>query len=300
VIAARLGRRRSRLLGLVVIAAVVAMTSGLAVIDARQTPAFSASADVVTVGVSVRRGGRPVRDLRLGDFTLTDNGVPQSLASISYERLPIDLTVVLDVSGSVTGPVLEQLRRAIDDVRRSLQPRDRLRLVTLSTQVRRLVDFDAPAGAIDAAFAAVVPGGGSAVLDALAVALASGGTPDRRQLIILFTDGRDSSSISTPDTLLAVARGTSPTVNVVLATPARVPSDRIYTEIAAETGGTVVSLLPTDNLGDSLRGALDQFRASYVLAYIPTGVERVGAHTIDVRVNQPGLDVRARRGYLVR
>lgn len=297
--AAHVRRRRPRLPGLVAGAAVL-LAAGMVVVEARQTPAFSASADVVTVGVSVRRGGRPVRDLGLEDFTLTDNGRPQSLASISYEKLPIDLTVVLDVSGSVTGPVLEQLRRAVADVRRSLQAQDRLRLITLSTKVRRVVDFDAPPGSIEAAFATIVPGGGSAVLDALAVALASSGSPDRRQLIILFSDGRDSSSVSTPDTLLAVARATTPTVNVVLATPARVPSDRIYTEVAAETGGTVVSLLPTDNLGDSLRGALDQFRASYVLTYVPTGVERTGAHVLDVRVKQPGLDVRARRGYVVK
>ncbi len=297
--AAHVRRRRPRLPGLVAGAAVL-LAAGMVVVEARQTPAFSASADVVTVGVSVRRGGRPVRDLGLEDFTLTDNGRPQSLASISYEKLPIDLTVVLDVSGSVTGPVLEQLRRAVADVRRSLQAQDRLRLITLSTKVRRVVDFDAPPGSIEAAFATIVPGGGSAVLDALAVALASSGSPDRRQLIILFSDGRDSSSVSTPDTLLAVSRATTPTVNVVLATPARVPSDRIYTEVAAETGGTVVSLLPTDNLGDSLRGALDQFRASYVLTYVPTGVERTGAHVLDVRVKQPGLDVRARRGYVVK
>lgn len=272
----------------------------LVAMEARQTPAFSASADVVTVGVSVRRAGRPVRDLRREDFVLRDNGVPQSLASISYERLPIDLTIVLDVSGSVTGPVLAQLRRGVEDVRRSLQPQDRLRLVTLSMRVRRVVDFDDAPGAIDAAFAALVPGGGSAVLDALAVALASPATPDRRQLIILFSDGRDSSSISTPEALLAVARATTPTVNVVLATPARVPADRVYADLASETGGVVVSLLPTDDLGNGLRGALDQFRSSYVLVYAPNGVERVGSHALDVRVNQPGLEVRARRGYVVR
>jgi len=295
----RAGRRHSPLFHLTV-GVVGLLVVCIAVVEARQTPAFSATADLVTVGVSVRRGGRPVRDLGLEDFTLTDNDRPQALASISYERQPIDLTVVLDVSGSVTGPVLQQLRGAVADVRRSLQAQDRLRLMTFSTRVRQVVDFDAAPGAVDAAFASVVPGGGSAVLDALAVALASGGRPDRRQLIILFSDGRDSNSVSMPDPLLAVARATTPTVSVVLATPARVPSDRIYVEVAAETGGTVVSLLPTDNLGDSLRGALDQFRSSYVLTYVPIGVERAGVHRLDVRVNQPGLDVRARRGYVVK
>lgn len=291
--------RRLSVPGVVTFAAIT-LAVGFAATEARQAPTFTASADVVTVGVSVSRAGRPVRDLRLGDFTVTDNGIPQQLDGISYESLPIDLTVVLDVSGSVTASVLEQLRGAIADVRRSLQPQDRLRLVTVSMLVRRAVDFADPEASLDAAFAGVTPGGGSAVFDALAVALASGGSPDRRQLIILFSDGLDTTSISSPEVLLAVARATTPTVSVVLATPARVPSDRVYTALAAETGGTVVSLLPGANLGNSLRSALGQFRASYVLTYVPTGVERAGTHTIDVRVNQPGIDVRARRGYVVR
>lgn len=273
---------------------------GPARVTAQQSPVFRTTTEAVAVGVSVRRNGRPVSDLRVEDFVVTDNGVPQRLDGFGYSQLPIDLTVVLDVSGSVTGYVIDQLRRAVTDVRKSLQPQDQLRVVTFSMRVRRLLDFEASAS-IDTAFAAITPGGGSAVRDALAVALASGrATTDRRNIVILFTDGRDSSSVTTPAGLMAVARSTSPTVSVVLATPARVPSDQIYTDLAAETGGTVVSLLPTDSLGSSLRRTLDQFRSSYVVTYVPDGVERTGAHAIEVVVNRPGVDVRARRGYFVR
>jgi hypothetical protein len=117
---------------------------------------------------------------------------------------------------------------------------------------------------------------------------------------VLFSDGKDSISLQTPELLLDLARTTTPTVSIVLATPARTASDRIYAELAAETGGTVVSLLPTDTLGGSLRGALERFRSSYVLSYTPTGVAAPGAHAIVVTVARPGLDVRARRGYVVR
>jgi Ca-activated chloride channel family protein len=88
-------------------------------------------------------------------------------------------------------------------------------------------------------------------------------------------------------------------VFAVLAKPGRVPSDQLYIDLAEETGGTVVSLLPTDNLGNSLRSALDQFRSAYVLTYTPSDVERAGDHRLEVRVNRPDLTVRARRGYVV-
>ena len=280
-------------------ACATAMVDVIAGVGAPQGPTFRTSVDLVTVGVSVRRNGRPVRGLDVGDFTLLDNGIAQPIVALSYETLPIDLSVVLDVSGSVTGPVIAQLRRAVDDVRRSLRQQDRLRVITFNTAIQRVVDFGDPSTAIAAAFSDLRPGGGSAVFDALALALASGSQPDRRHLVILFSDGRDGSSIGTPDTLLAVARATTPTVFVVLATPARLPSDRVYADLAAQTGGRVVSLLPTESLGNSLRSALEQSRSTYVLTYAPTGVERTGDHALEVRVNQPGLEVRARRGYAI-
>jgi VWFA-related protein len=296
--------RRASVAWFPALAAAVALASivlpGPARVSAQQPPVFRTSTEAVAVGVSVRRNGRPVSDLRIEDFALTDNGVAQRLDGFGYGQLPLDVTVVLDVSGSVTGYVIDQLRKAVTDVRKDLEPQDQLRVVTFSMRVRRLLDFET-SPSIDTAFEAIAPGGGSAVRDALAVALTSGrASTERRDIVILFTDGRDSSSVTTPAGLMAVARSTSPTVSVVLATPARVPSDQIYTDLASETGGTVVSLLPTDSLGGSLRRALAQFRASYVLTYVPDGVERTGAHAIEVVVKQPGVDVRARRGYFVR
>jgi VWFA-related protein len=264
-----------------------------------QAPVFRAGADAVTVGVSVRRANRPVADLAMADFVLSDNGVPQTISTMSFEKLPVDTTILFDISGSVAGSVMTQLRRAVADFRKSLRPDDRIRLVTFNMRIRRLLDLDAPAEAAEAAFASLVPGGSSSVSDALAVALASGTRPDRRHFIVMFSDGTDSASITRPELLMEVARRTTPTVSVVLATPARQWSDSLYVDLAAETGGTVVSLLPTDTLGGSLRSALDQFRSSYVLTYTPTGVPASGAHTIDVRVKRPGVDVRARRGYVV-
>jgi hypothetical protein len=57
----------------------------------------------VSVDVSVQREGRPVTDLKATDFEILDNGVLQEITEITYERLPIDVTLLLDVSASVTG-----------------------------------------------------------------------------------------------------------------------------------------------------------------------------------------------------
>ena len=267
------------------------------VLPAPGQPVFRTRTEVVNVGVSVRRGNRSVAGLGVADFDLADNGVLQQITSLSYEKLPIDMTVLLDVSSSVTGAVLDRLRRSVDELRRHLQPADRLRLVTFNMKIQRLVDLGGPTGAGDKVLASVTAAGSSAVIDALAVALTSPELPDRRHFIALFSDGEDSTSITAPAALLNVARRTSATVGVVLAAPVRRMPDPLYTELAAETGGTVVSLLPREDLGDTFHTLLEQFRSSYVLQFVPSGVPRTGVHTLDLRVRREGVDVRARRGY---
>jgi Ca-activated chloride channel homolog len=277
------------------------------------SPAFRAGADVVTVDAAVQRDRRPVTGLKPADFELLDNGVPQEISDVAYERLPIDVTLVLDVSASVTGSVLDELGRALRQVRADLLPSDRLRLLIFNMRVRRLVDFSQPATSIDEALASVRGAGSSAVFDSLAVALSTFDAPGRRRLVVLFTDGQDSSSITDAETLLDVARRTTPTVAVILGTPnAERPASLLRTSssvstlsvgalsdrIALETGGMVAPLKPGENLTSKFRRMLQEFRSSYVLYFTPRGVERSGAHTLEVRVKRPGVDVRARRGYV--
>ena len=82
-----------------------------------QAPVFRAGADVVSVEASVRRDRRAVIGLKSADFELLDNGVAQEITEVSYEKLPIDVTVLLDTSASVTGAALDQLRDALRQLR---------------------------------------------------------------------------------------------------------------------------------------------------------------------------------------
>jgi VWFA-related protein len=275
-------------------------------------PVFRASADVVSVEASVRRERRPVTGLTAADFELLDNGVPQQISDVSYEKLPIDVTVLLDVSASVTGSALDELRRALRQLRSDLGPQDRLRLITFNMSIRRVIDFTAPASAVDEGLASLGGAGSSAVFDSLAVALAAPAPAGRRHLIVLFSDGQDSSSISDAETVLDVARRSTPTVAVVLASTARPrPASLLRTasklsaltvgevveQITGETGGFVAAIDPGENLSSTFRRVLEQFRTNYVLYFTPQGVERQGTHTLEVRVKRARVEVRARRGY---
>ena len=306
--------RCRRILAAGLVATVSAAMPARAVSQQEARPTFRTGADVVAVEASVWRDKRPVTGLKTNDFELLDNGVPQQISDLSYERLPIDVTMVLDVSASVTGAVLDQLRQAVRQLKADLGSRDRLKLVAFNMQIRRLADFDASASATDTAFASLVGVGSSAIFDSVAVQLASPAIEGRRHLIVLFTDGQDSSSISDSDALFEVARRTTATVAIVLASTApersnaspfaRAPGKppitvgRLYDQLARETGGVVVPTTAGENLASTFRRTLADFRASYVLYFTPKGVASSGSHAIDVRVKQNGAEVRARREYV--
>jgi Mg-chelatase subunit ChlD len=255
---------------------------------------FRSGASGVAVDVAVRdRSRRPITNLTAADFEVTDNGVRQEVASVTYGKLPIDVTVGLDVSYSVTGALLDRLRQGVIGLMRDLSPQDRLKLVLFNARVARAVDFTADPRAVERAIRTAQAGGGTALFDAISVALVSHAPTDRRQLLVFFTDGRDSSSTTTPDVLLRVAAQTRPTLTFVM--PGLASS--IFRVLTAETGGSILPITIASDLSSVFRRALDEFRSAYVLYYNARGVDPGGYHAIEVRVKRPGATIQARRGY---
>ena len=269
----------------------------------------------VPVEVSVRdKTRKSVIGLTAKDFIVSDNGVAQEVSEISYGTRPIDVTVGLDVSASVTGEVLDALRRAVVQLMGDLKKDDRLKLLLFNSEVRRAVDFTTDVKAVENAMRRVPAGGGTALHDTLSVAMVGASEPDRRQLVMFFTDGIDSGSAVSTALLETVAQRTRATVTFVVSRTGAMSvfggsglvsstagrgsaSPRLFDRLAAETGGTVLFSDGSATLGSTFRKILDEFRSTYVLFYSPKGVERPGFHTITVEVARPDVIVQARRGY---
>lgn len=275
-----------------------------------QQPTFRTRADVVAVDVSVRDGSRVLTNLTAADFEVLDNDVPQQVTDVSFGKVPIDVTILLDVSQSVTGPTLERLRRGVLQLMRDLNKDDRLKLMTFNMRVSRIVDFTPDPAAVERALKVALSGGGSSVWDAVAVALVSASEPNRRQLVVLFSDAADTSSTLDSDTLVSVAQRTTASFSAVvaavgvvgpraIATMIQSPGSSVLRQLAVETGGGVFPIgTANPDLTTAFRRAVDQFRSSYVLHFTPTGVERTGFHTLKVSVKgKPKATITARRGY---
>jgi VWFA-related protein len=297
--------------------------------DPQQPPVFRSGASAVMVDVSVRDASRRVlTGLGAADFTVLDNGVAQQVDDVSYGRLPIDVTVGLDISYSVTGPLLDQLRRAVSQLMRDLRKGDRLKLMLFNMRLSRTVGFTTDIAQVERAMQSATASGGTALFDALSVAMISASDPDRRQLIMFFTDGNDATSTTLPATLEQIAQRSRATVSFVVlpsvstvgptapkpavsAATTNLPPllgagnarvvviDPVVRNLAADTGGTL-QIAGSGILGQMFLQVLDNFRTTYVLYYSPRGVEKGGFHTISVTVNRPGATVQARRGYFDR
>ena len=117
-----------------------------------QDVTFSSKVEAVRVDVLVTAGGLPVRGLTAQDFEIRDNGVLQAIDLVSFEQIPLNVVLSLDMSDSVAGERLEQLRDACHAVLDGLTSGDQAALVTFSQAIVRSttagIIADTPSGDI--------------------------------------------------------------------------------------------------------------------------------------------------------
>jgi hypothetical protein len=302
-----------------------------------QPPVFRADADTVAVNVSVKRDTLPVLGLTAADFRLYDNDVLQRVAAVSMDAVPVDVSFVVDLSGSA----FQDLAAARDAVRRMaafLRPADRFRVLTMGNAVINAVPWQ-PAGPPDTSRIQFALGHISLVADTVLISLLHRPDPDRRHLVVALTDGEDICSLASGESVRRGAERSGAVfhwVNVEIETdplqregtrwsvsldsrknyyaksdgvaskcrnpPAGKPIDleRFLSDAAQLTGGSVhTARSSADATGIALffDAILDDFRRSYILHYVPEGVSRAGWHRLRVEVQGRGLRARARTGY---
>ena len=151
-----------------------------------------------------------------GYFTLLIT--PRIELSKQYQ-IPRDLVLVLDTSGSMRGPKMEQARKALKYCLENLAPADRFGLINFATVVNRYEDKLLPASAEQIERAKkwvddLEATGGTAINDALASALDLRGSEEGRSFtVVFFTDGQPTIGETQPDKILknTLARNTANT-----------------------------------------------------------------------------------------
>ena len=180
-----------------------------------QRPIFRGASDLVIVPVSVRSSGTPVAALLADDFVVTDNGVRQTVESLSGEAVPADITIVVETSAAMKnylGTLNEQVRKIAALVR----PTDRFEVLGVDTYVEEILPLQYAAQQLP--IPKLHPGGLASVNDALVAALLREPDQERPHLIIAMTDTIDTMSGTTMKTVRDVARYSDATLIIAWVT----------------------------------------------------------------------------------
>ena len=264
--------------------------------DAQQSPAFSSKVEAVRVDVLVTENGQAVHGLGPADFEVLDNGVPQEVTLVSFDQIPLNVILALDMSDSVAGERLEQLRGAGSGLLAALTKDDQAALVTFSHAVQLGAKLTNDVASVKAALTAAVSTGQTALVDGTYAGIMVGESDAGRGLLIVFSDGVDTSSWLRADAVLDAAKRADVVVYGVSVVSRLKPE--FLREITSFTGGRLFEIEKRANLSATFLGILDEFRHRYLVSYTPKGVAKDGWHKLDVRVKNRRATIKARPGYL--
>jgi VWFA-related protein len=197
----------------------------IAPLAGQQQPTFRATADVVSVDVTVFDGGAAVRGLTTADFALTDNGVAQRIQVVEGAAMPVDVTVIVDLSRGTGGAVTTRLRASelraqirenVEHIRSTLRATDRLQVLASEEYVTQLLPMQPVSDArLDTLVDPPSALGRASTYDALAATMLREGEPGRRHLVVAWIKPVDTASIADAATIREIAQRTDVVVHVV-------------------------------------------------------------------------------------
>jgi VWFA-related protein len=263
---------------------------------AQQSPAFSSKIEAVRVDALVTDNGQPVLGLRPADFEVVDNGVTQTVDLVSFDEIPLNVILALDMSDSVAGDRLSQLRAAGGRLLESLHKEDQAALVSFSHEVRLAAKLTGDVAAVRSALGESHGTGTTSLIDGAYAGLMIGESDAGRALLIVFSDGVDTSSWRRADAVLDTAKRADVVVYGVSVVSRLKPE--FLRDLTSLTGGRLFEIEKTANLPATFLGILEEFRHRYLVSYTPKGVAKDGWHKLDVRVKNRRATIKARPGYL--
>ncbi len=173
------------------------------VLSERERPGTSGTATMRTALVRVTdNNNRAVPGMALDEFELLESGKPLEIVSVKPVTSPVNLVLLLDVSGSVDNYV-NFIRKAARSFVETVDAKDRVSMIIFNEDVKVLSGFSTDKAKLSESLDTFDAGGATAYYDALAYTLAETLGPLRgeRTAIVVLTDGDDNRSFLAFDSL---------------------------------------------------------------------------------------------------
>ena len=281
-----------------------------ALADSDSLLTISKSVDEVQLVFTVTEpNGKFVPALKETDFHLLDNDLPPERVYRFQARtdLPLQVVLLVDISSSIRYRFSFEQKAASMLLKRVLRPGiDQASVIAFGTDVKEVQPMTNEAKRLNLAVNKLVAGGDTSLYDALVLASQKFQTTTSplnvaRRVIILLTDGADTTSHASMYDGISSAILSEATVLVVDAT---VPSatgtegQAFLQQLASTSGGAILPARHNDELKGAFKAVERVLRNQYVLSYKPSHFETDGSYrSVRLTAQKRHWLVRCRQGY---
>ena len=272
---------------------------------------FRAAIDIVSLNVTAMDASNHyVTDLDEKNFAVFEDGVKQDLSFFTRKQQAIAMSLLLDSSASMEDKLPTLQTAAVNFVRR-LKPNDLAQIVDFDSRVEIRQAFSSNQSDLESAIQKTSAGGSTSLYNAIYISLkelakikVNGDEDVRRQALVLFSDGEDTSSLISFDEVLELAKRSETAIFTIALRGAETQSkgfreaEFVMRQLAQETGGR--SFFPTkiDDLAGVYAEIADELASQYTLGYSSKNIRRDGAwRRIVVQVDRGNITPRTKRGY---
>lgn len=267
---------------------------------------YRVEVDLVLVPASVRTAdGKPVTWLEHDAFEVYENGQLRPVKVFEKKTaLPLQLALMVDASLSTATELDAEKAAMVRFIQRVLRAGDAAALYAFSGGVRALADFSGDARTLKESLEQIRPRAGTALYDAIGEASAKLKEREGRRVMVLVTDGNDTTSQHDFHAALRAAQEAEATIFALAVRPIpgetgrSVRGEHALITLAQMTGGRVffpAAMAELDGFFDELSEVL---RTQYLFGYQPAPAgARPEFRTIEVRVKEGDYVVEHRKGY---
>jgi Ca-activated chloride channel family protein len=276
-----------------------------------QRPSFRAGVEIVSLNVTVSDAtNRYVTDLEPSEFSIFEDGVKQEVSFFSRRQQPIALSLLLDSSASMEDK-LPTLQTAASNFVRRLKPNDIAQVIDFDSKVEIRQGFTGNQTELESAIGRMSSGGSTSLHNAIYIALkelrkvrAVSEEDVRRQALIVFSDGEDTSSLISFDEVLDLAKRSETAVYTIALRGFDTQSrgfreaEFVMRQLAQETGGRSFFPARVEDLSDVYAQIADELASQYTIGYTSKNAKRDGAwRRLVVQVARANISPRTKRGY---
>jgi VWFA-related protein len=264
--------------------------------------------EVNVLFIATDRHGKFVRNLNQNDFSILDDHKPvQSILNFRRETdLPIEMGLLMDVSGSVEGRFGFEKEAAIGFLQHIIRPGyDRAFVVGFNKQSHLTQDFTDRVPLLAAGVQRLSNGGGTALYDAIYKACKEKllhENPDHpiRKAIVVLSDGEDNQSEYTRAQAIEMAQRAEVLIYAISTDDSGLilRGDKVLDDLASATGGRAFFPYKMKDITRSFASIEEELRSQYDVSYKLSDFDADGRyHSIEITALKKDLQVRARRGY---